>query len=421
MAHGDGSIRKIDNGVYRVQVSFGRDPITGKYPKVCRTVRGTLADARRERDRLRRDHENGLRFDAAKTTFSEWASAWVNAREASGEYSRDKIAYDRASVRLLSGYIGGVKLSEVTPPVIEAVYRRIMEDKTRERGSYSTGTLRKVHVNLNQIMKKAVAFDLIIRNPCDRVEAPKASKTTRNALSSDDLARFGREVDREAAEAFEKLEARKCKRLSNGLYQAGRLEGLSRAACVVAVKLGMSSGMRLSEILGLTWGDVELYSGLVHVVHSLSPDMVLKDPKTDAGKRSLYLDERTLSELSAWKEDQEKALSALSVRQSGETPVICSCTGGFLGKPAFERWWVPFRKSIGFPDLKFHELRHTHATQLLSNGIDVKTVQTRLGHATSSVTLDFYAHAVPENDRKAAGVIAGILREGREQGDGPQD
>lgn len=68
-----------------------------------------------------------------------------------------------------------------------------------------------------------------------------------------------------------------------------------------------------------------------------------------------------------------------------------------------------FRKDNDFASLKFHELRHTQATQLLANGVDVKTVQTRLGHANASITLNWYAHSVPENDRRAAQIIGDLF------------
>ena len=76
---------------------------------------------------------------------------------------------------------------------------------------------------------------------------------------------------------------------------------------------------------------------------------------------------------------------------------------------SFTRWWGVFRDGHGFPTLKFHELRHTQATQLLANGVDVKTVQARLGHANASVTLNWYAHAVPENDVEAAAVVGNLF------------
>lgn len=73
-------------------------------------------------------------------------------------------------------------------------------------------------------------------------------------------------------------------------------------------------------------------------------------------------------------------------------------------------------RSRRLPRLRFHELRHTQASQLLASGVDVKTVQTRLGHSSASLTLDWYAHALPENDRKAARIIGDLFSEDRRNG-----
>ncbi len=73
-----------------------------------------------------------------------------------------------------------------------------------------------------------------------------------------------------------------------------------------------------------------------------------------------------------------------------------------------------FRKDSGFVELELHELRHTQATQLLANGVDIKTVQTRMGHANASVTLNWYAHAVEDNDEKAADLVGSLLNSGQE-------
>ena len=125
----------------------------------------------------------------------------------------------------------------------------------------------------------------------------------------------------------------------------------------------------------------------------------------------MAVDAVTMAHLKAWKALQAEALDTLCIDVGEASPVLCSATGGFLGTANFERWWRSFRTGAGFPDLRYHELRHTQATQLLAQGVDVKTVQARLGHSDASLTLNWYAHAVPENDRAAADRLGELFRE----------
>ena len=144
--------------------------------------------------------------------------------------------------------------------------------------------------------------------------------------------------------------------------------------------------------------------------------MQVKEPKTAAGVRSLFVDQDTLAHLAAWKEFQASALARIGMKEDGvplfaqtdATPVCCTDTGSWLDPTNLGRWWNRYRKEIGLPDFRMHELRHTQATMLLGNGVDVKTVQTRLGHSTSALTLDQYAHAIPANDKAAADLMGSI-------------
>ena len=117
-----------------------------------------------------------------------------------------------------------------------------------------------------------------------------------------------------------------------------------------------------------------------------------------------------VAHLKMWKDVQKSELIKLGIKQNDETPVCCNEKGGFMNLSNFERWWREFRTNAGFEGLRFHELRHTQATQLLANGVDLKTAQDRMGHANGAITLNWYAHAVPENDEKAAQLVGEIFK-----------
>ena len=170
---------------------------------------------------------------------------------------------------------------------------------------------------------------------------------------------------------------------------------------IIAVRIAIATGMHQGEILGLMWKDITFGDVCeINVRRAYTPALKLKEPKTKSGYRTIAIDLLTEEHLRAWKQLQAECLDTLgkAFAQTEDTPVCCSNIGGLYDPTNFYGWRNGFRKQAGFPTLRFHELRHTQATQLLANGVDVKTVQTRLGHANASITLNWYTHAVPEND-----------------------
>lgn len=182
------------------------------------------------------------------------------------------------------------------------------------------------------------------------------------------------------------------------------------------MRIGLATGMRRGEVFALSWENVDLERRTLRVCQSITYERQIKTPKTQAGIRTLAIDATTASHLATWKERQAAELAKIGVKQTGKTPVCCSDTGSWYRIDTFDNWWRAWRKEHGFEGLKFHELGHTQATQLLANGVDVKTVQTRLGHASASITLGWYAHAIPEKDHEAADLLGAIL-----SGTKPQD
>ena len=220
------------------------------------------------------------------------------------------------------------------------------------------------------------------------------------------------------------------------------VRGLSGMSCLVAVRIELATGLRRSEVLGLTWSAVDfgrnqlfVHQKLVEEKRRGSKDpMELKvgTPKTKMGTRAVSVDENTMAHLKAWKAVQAEAMALVMpdgqpLTQTEETPVCIGDCGGWMRPSTISRWWEGyeqksrkkgdegrryrregFRDQIGFPGLCMHELRHTQATQLLGAGVDLKTVQARMGHAKASHTLDLYAHAIPANDRDAANIMGAL-------------
>ena len=239
----------------------------------------------------------------------------------------------------------------------------------------------------------------------------------RSAISADSFPAFVRALDAaeiEARTAFNEKEARQFAR-GNG-FSRECVQDLAGLSAAMAVRIGLATGARRGEVLAVRWSALDAVRGTVRIDQALqwrtgAPGKT----KTQNSLRTVSLDADTVARLVEWRSFQAAQLRKVGAKQSGETPICCNGSGGYLQPSIFDRWWRSFRKAAGFPDLRFHELRHTQATYLLAAGVDVKTVQARLGHANASITLNFYAHAMPEKDAGAAAVMGDMFSRAREE------
>lgn len=162
--------------------------------------------------------------------------------------------------------------------------------------------------------------------------------------------------------------------------------------------LALATGLRRGEILALRWRNVDLDADAIRVVESLEQTKAglrFKSTKSDKG-RGVALPSFAITELRRHKQAQAEALLALGVRQSGDT-LVCARADGQPKQPASltHEFTYLVGRLRNFPLVRFHDFRHTHASQLLASGVHPKGVQERLGHSTIVVTMDIYSHVTP--------------------------
>lgn len=413
--NGNGSIVKLGRNRYQIYISTGKDPVTGKYGRKTKIVNGTMKDAQRVLDEMTAELKSGLKVDADKMTFRQFSLEFIKAKETAGHIQNRTIEDYRSKIEFINEIVGNAPLKSFDAHAVECLYSEIRKRRIEQGYKCGNTTLRSYHILVKAIFEKAVSYDYILRNPCDKVEAPKKDAVNRRSLETPDASRLLKCLDACEAEAMRAINEKESRQIAWGVdVERDSLKGVFGVSCLVAVRLGLATGMRLGEVLGLTWGNVNLVTCSIQVTRSLDRKQKLNPPKSNAGIRTVSIDVETMRHLAAWKELQIRLFDSLYVDVSDDFPVICTGVASFVSLSNFERWWREWRSSNGFEGLKFHELRHTQATQLLANGVDIKTVQSRLGHANASLTLNTYAHALPQNDKKAAELIGGLFQTSEE-------
>jgi integrase len=168
--------------------------------------------------------------------------------------------------------------------------------------------------------------------------------------------------------------------------------------------------MRRGEVCGLVWRDVDLEAGTVTVqrarVTVTSGDIRESRPKTGSGRRQVDLDEETKATLEAWRERQQREREGWPGEWPGHGLVFTLQDGSALHPDYLTRTFRSLSRKADVPEIRLHDLRHTHATLLIAAGVPVKVVSERLGHSTPAFTMTVYQHVLPGMQREAVQMVA---------------
>ena len=271
--------------------------------------------------------------------------------------------------------LGRIRLKSLTPAHLQSYYSSKCESGLAPR------TVHYHHTLLHQALKMAVKWGYVRRNVAAVVDPPKVEKKEMNPLS--------------AAQVKALLEAAK----------GDRLEAF--------YLLAVSTGMRLGELQALKWADIDLRERTLSVNRTLSATKggpEFGPPKTSRSRRKIFLSRKSVEALRRHRERQATEKEAVADRWHDDDLVFCSVVGTPLSRHNLgSRSFKPLLRRANLPNIRFHELRHTCATLLLSKNVHPKLVQELLGHASISTTLDTYSHVLCGMSRRVADTMDNIL------------
>ena len=273
----------------------------------------------------------------------------------------------------LSPRLGHIPLSKLQPLHIQSYYSEaLLSGRRRGKGGLSAQTVLHHHRVLREALQQAVKWLLLARNPADAVEPPRPKRREMRALDG---------------EATGKL-----------------LRAATETRLYVPIMIAVTTGLRRGEILGLRWEDVDFENANLAVRQSLEQTkagLAFKQPKTAKGRRVVALPGLTIETLKQHRKQQ--AAERLMLGQAFEDHgLVCArADGNPWPSNSFSAAFVALAKKAGCT-IRFHDLRHTHATQLLRQGVHPKIVSERLGHSTVGITLDVYSHVLPGMQEEAA-------------------
>ncbi|MEC9309757.1 MAG: site-specific integrase [Chloroflexota bacterium] len=177
--------------------------------------------------------------------------------------------------------------------------------------------------------------------------------------------------------------------------------------------LAVNTGMRRSELLGLQWKDVDHLNIYVTRVlhHNKGGEIVIEEPKTKQSKRRLDIDPATALELHKYRQWKEANGSVCK----DDDLIFMDLDGKLFSPSSVYRTFKNTLSKLGIDDVRFHDLRHTHASLMLKQNTNPKIIQERLGHSSTMITMDTYGHLMPNMQKDAVLNFADLLKQAREE------
>ena len=380
--NGEGTISKRPDGTWWARVSVGYDD-NGKrirkafYGKTRKEVQEKLTAAIN-------DVNNDNYIEPSKMTVSQWLDIWLKDYKKNSIKQSSYMRYHTSIESNVKPYIGRLGLKDLRNDTIQ----KLINDLTKE--GLSTSTVTKAYMILNASLQKAVENQLISKNVASHISLPRQEKRSVKVLTIEEQERF--------------------------------VEAVNNARYGDLLILNLATGLRIGELLALTWDDIDFEQEILNVNKTVyrfrDPDaseskyhIEIGSPKTKSSNRSVPLLPNMIQMLKNRKENIMKERMTASVKYVDYNLVFCTQKGTPMHYADVVKYFREVIKQIGvdLDGMRIHSLRHTFATRCLENGIELRVVQELLGHSSISMTADLYTHVLPDKKKKSIMKLNGTI------------
>lgn len=357
----------------------------GRRKRKWHSFRGNKREAQNECTRLLNSQLEGSYVEPTKLTVEHHLRARLTQWVASGKISaKTAERYGELVDNQIVPHLGAKLVQKLKVLDIEAWHNALKTGGRKDgAGGISNRTIGHAHRVLSKALREAARFDLVTKNVAATERPPKVD-------------------DEEEVTIIEE-------------HRLGDLlKGLAGRTMYAKAVTALFTGVRRGELLALRRGRIDLDAKTVEICEALEQTKAhgirFKKPKSKAGRRQIALPDIVVDALRLHLREQLELRLKLGLgRPSDDDLVFPALDGGPISPRAFSAEWADVAASIDMPEVTFHALRHTHASQLIDAGIDVVTISKRLGHASPAITLKVYAHLFRKRDDKAADAINAAL------------
>jgi integrase len=363
---------KKDGSTWYYQTELGVDTLTGKRKRKKKRGFKTKREAEKALSLVEADVNKGTYLEPSKMLYKDYIEQWFRGKETTlGQQT--KMVYRGNINYRITPKLGHLPLAFITPLVIQNYVNELKDE------GLANATISKLLKMIKSSLENAKDLELISKNPAKKIKIPENTPTVMNVWNQEEVRKF--------------------------------LSLAKTNPYFLVFHLALYTGMRQGEILGLRWEDVDFEKGTINIRQTLSHDgkTFLAGAKSKTSIRSITLAKETLVLLKSHKLTILKEKLVLGTSYIDKDLVNCTRNGKQLNPANIRRTFIKLIKDVGIPSIRFHNLRHTHATLLILNGTNVKVVSERLGHSNVKITLDCYYHVMPNMQREVASKLSSIF------------
>ncbi|MCW2279173.1 tyrosine-type recombinase/integrase [Heliophilum fasciatum] len=382
--NGQGSVYQRKDGYWVAQVYIGKDD-NGK-PKYARKTFKHEEDALHWRDKALVEHRQGVFTVPSTVTFAEWLDIWLT------QYVRPHVrpktweSYEYIIRLHLKPTLGTVKIQALQAAQLQQLLNQ------RHQSGLSSRTVELIQTTARTALKQAIHEGIVSRNVADYLRLPKKATKEIRVMTVEEMRELLTVADDD--------------RMGTALH------------------LLLGTGMRVGELLALTWADVDFQRGLIRVNKATAlvknvgntadadqkkTRVIIQPPKTKNGHRSIPITEDLVHHLRRWLLFQRRERLLAGPKYKHRNLVITTKLGHAVSQRNLATKFHRLLAKAGLPMTNLHALRHTYATRLLEIHVHPKVVQELLGHGSIRITLDTYSHVLPELKKQAIGKLEGMM------------
>lgn len=334
-------------------------------------------------------------FAGSQILLKDWIREWLSSIIKDTVKTSTASWYEDMTNHIIDT-LGPSPIDTITPVILQREFQRLLKEGGKEKQGLSAVTVNSVRTVLREAFGAAVENEIIKKNPIKSTKPIRYEKKEIVIMDETQVKKFLETV-------------RKGKYIYEGIKNKNYLnedKGTEyyKTQFFVLVSLDLATGMRISEIKTLNWDDINLVKKYLWVKNQL---------KTKNSRRKIYLNNEIIKELQAFKLKQLIYSRSLGDQfQNSKNRVFTNTIGGEISIGNFrKRYFNKMLKAAGAPEgFTIHSMRHTHATLLLKNGVNIKVISERLGHASIEFTLATYAHVLDSMQNEAADTWNRIIK-----------